>query len=155
VGLPAWAVGHGAAITRPGDAISAQFSLAWGIALQLVTGDNRPRDYFDTELWADPRLLAIADMVQAVPMEIPAADPGLSARLEVTLRDGTRLEVYQLGFHGHNSWPASDQDIAGKFRLNAAGVITAHAVETILDSLRRLDKMPRVRELTAALRPGS
>jgi 2-methylcitrate dehydratase PrpD len=47
VGLPAWAVGHGAAIVRPNDAISAQFSLAFGLGLQLVTGDNRPQDYFD------------------------------------------------------------------------------------------------------------
>jgi 2-methylcitrate dehydratase PrpD len=155
VGLPAWAVGHGAAITRPVDAISAQFSLAWGIALQLVTGENRPQDYFDKDLWADPRLLAIADMVQAVPMEVPAGDPGLSARLEVTLRDGTHLEAYQPGFHGHTSWPAGDEDIAAKFRANAEGVTAPHTVEALLDSLGRLDKLPAARALTALLRPES
>jgi 2-methylcitrate dehydratase PrpD len=154
VGLPAWVVGHGAAITRPRDAISAQFSLAWGIALQLVTGGNRPQDYFDQDLWTDPRLLAIADLVEPVAMDIPAGDPGLSARVEVTLLDGTRLAAYQPGFRGHTTWPATDGDIAAKFRANSEGVITAGAADALLDTLGRLDKLSAVRELTAMLRPG-
>jgi 2-methylcitrate dehydratase PrpD len=154
VGLPAWAVGHGAAITRPQDAISAQFSLAWGIALQLVTGDNRPQAYFDQSLWADPRLLAIADLVEPVAMEIPADDPGLSARIEVTLLDGTRLEAYQPGFHGHTVWPATDADVAAKFRANSEGVTAAGTADALLDTLSRLDKLSGIRELTVMLRPG-
>jgi 2-methylcitrate dehydratase PrpD len=152
VGLPAWAVGHGAAITRPADAISAQFSLAWGIALQLVTGQNRPQDYFREELWADPELLAVADLVKPAAMEIPADDPGLSARVEVILRDGTRLESYQPGFHGHPTWPASDADIAAKFRANLDGVAPPADAGALLDRLGQLEKLPDVRELTALLR---
>ena len=153
VGLPGWAVGHGASITRPADAISAQFSLAWGIALQLATGDNRPEDYFRQELWAAPELLAIADLVEATPMDIPERDPGLSARLEVTLRDGTRLESYQPGFHGHATWPASDAEIAAKFRANLDGVIRARVADALLRLLGSLEDLQDVRELTALLRP--
>jgi 2-methylcitrate dehydratase PrpD len=89
VDLPARAVGHGASISRPTDAISAQFSLAWGVALLLVTGANRPQDYFNETLWADPALLAIADLVEPFAIEIPSGDPGLSAPMDVTLRKGT------------------------------------------------------------------
>ena len=152
VGLPAWAVGHGAAIVRPTDAITAQFSLAFGIGLQLVTGANRPQDYFDPARWDDPAILAVADLVAPVAMEIPERDPNLSARVEVELRDGRHLETYQAGFHGHPVWPATDEDIAAKFRANLDGVTSAKAAESILALVGDLENAPGIRELTALLR---
>src|SRR6201999_687168 len=111
VGLPTWAVGHGAAIVRPTDAISAQFSLAFGLGLQLVTGENRPQDYFDPGRWSDPAITRIAEAVFPVAMEIPEGDPDLSASLDIELSDGRHRTAYQAGFHGHPIWPATDHDI--------------------------------------------
>jgi 2-methylcitrate dehydratase PrpD len=155
VGLPAWAVGHGAAIVRPADAISAQFSLAFGIGLQLVTGGNRPQDYFDPQWWSDPAILRIADAVVPVAMEIPDGDPGLSARVEIELRDGRRLDAYQAGFHGHPLWPATDRDIEDKFRANLEGVTSKETAQAIIDIVTTLEHTASVRALTALLRqPG-
>ena len=61
LGLPEIAVGHGATITRPTDAVTAQFSTAFSIALRLVRGRNRPQEYLDPALWTDPDLLSVAD----------------------------------------------------------------------------------------------
>jgi 2-methylcitrate dehydratase PrpD len=152
VGLPAWAVGHGAAIVRPKDAISAQFSLAFGLGLQLVTGDNRPQDYFDPRLWSDPAILRIADAVVPVAMEIPEGDPNLSARVEIELRDGHRLDAYQAGFHGHPVWPATDEEIEVKFRANLDGVTLKETAQAIIDIVASLEHTASVRDLTELLR---
>jgi 2-methylcitrate dehydratase PrpD len=152
VGLPAWAVGHGAAITAPTDAISAQFSLAFGLGLQLVTGGNRPQDYFDPRRWSDPAILRIADAVVPVAMEIPDGDPNLSARVEIELRDGRRLDAYQAGFHGHPVWPATGKDIEDKFRANLDGVAAKKTAQAIIDVVTSLEHAASVRDLTALLR---
>jgi 2-methylcitrate dehydratase PrpD len=152
VGLPAWAVGHGASITRPTDAISAQFSLAFGIGLQLVTGGNRPQDYFDSARWTDNQILAFGDLVTPAAMDIPTGDPGLSARVEVVLRDGSRFGAYQPGFHGHPVWPATDGDVEAKFRANLDGVLSTAAAENIVQTIRALEKTTDIAELTTHLR---
>jgi 2-methylcitrate dehydratase PrpD len=152
VGLPQWAVGHGAAITRPTDAISAQFSLAFGLGLQLVTGANRPQDYVDPQRWSDPRILAVADRVTPYAMPIPEGDPGLSARVELRLTDGRRLEAYQAGFHGHPVWPATEADIEEKFRANLDGIRSRPVVDALIEAVREIETLP-VRKLTRMLRP--
>jgi 2-methylcitrate dehydratase PrpD len=153
VGLPAWAVDHGAAIVRPVDAISAQFSLAFSLGLQLVTGANRPQDYFDPHRWDDPQILRIAEAVVPVAMDIPEGDPSLSARVEVELRDGRRLAAYQAGFHGHPVWPATDQDIEDKFRANLDGITSKETAQAMIDVVTAIEHAPSVRDLAVLLQP--
>ena len=148
IGLVDFAVGHGAAITRPHDAISAQFSLAFGVALQFITGGNAPADYFDPARWNDAELLAIADLVEPYPMQIPDGDPAFSARVDIELRDGTTYSRYQAGFRGHPSRPASAADIEQKFRANVPDPDRAQA---ILDAVAVLDRLDDIRPLTTAL----
>jgi 2-methylcitrate dehydratase PrpD len=149
--LAAWAVGHGAAIVRPTDAISAQFSLAFGLGLQLVTGENRPQDYFDPARWSDPAITRIAEAVFPVAMEIPEGDPNLSASLDIELSDGRHRTAYQAGFHGHPIWPATDHDIQDKFRANLDGIATEETAQAIIDIMSALDRAPSVRDLTRLL----
>lgn len=151
VGLPSWAVGHGAAITRPTDAISAQFSLAFGLALQLVSGANRPQDYTDPTYWTDPRILALAERVEPYAMDIPDGDPDLSAAVEIRLSDGRRVEAYQPGFHGHPVWPATAQDIEEKFLANLDGISDPAAAKDLIEAVRTLETI-EVRELTGMVR---
>jgi len=127
IGLPAWAVSHGAAIHPTTDAISAQFSLAFGIGLQLTTGRNAPEDYFDPARWTDPRVLAIADLVQPHAIEIPAGDPNLSSRAEIVLRDGRPPRDYQPGFHGHPVLGPRPPTISLPSSANNAGGILSPA----------------------------
>jgi len=148
IGLVDFAVGHGAAITRPRDAISAQFSLAFGVALQFVTGGNAPADYFDPARWTDTELLAIADLVEPYPMQIPDGDPAFSARVDIELHDGTTYSRYQAGFRGHPSRPANAADIEQKFRANVPDLDRAQA---IMDAVGALDKLDDVRPLARLL----
>ncbi|MEV4756967.1 MmgE/PrpD family protein [Micromonospora sp. NPDC049559] len=152
VGLVDFAVGHGAGITRPTDAISAQFSLAFGVGLQFVTGANAPADYFDPSRWHAPEILAIGDLVQPYPMPIPAGDPVFSARVDVELSGGGTVGHYQAGFRGHPTHPASAAEIEEKFRANVAGILAPGDERAVVEAVAGLDLRDDVRGLTALLR---
>jgi 2-methylcitrate dehydratase PrpD len=157
LGLPEIAVGHGAAITRPADAVTAQFSTAFSIALRLVRGRNRPEEYLDPALWTDSDLLSVVDKVSAYPTTF---DPGmpelLSCRIDITLRDGRVLSRTQAGARGHPGHPDSrDSDIEAKFLDNVDGVIPPETARRIVERVAALEELPDVTDLmslTAALR---
>lgn len=151
VGLVDFAVGHGASVTRPTDAISAQFSLAFGIGLQFVTGRNTPADYLDPARWTDPEILAIGDRVEPYAMPIPEGDPIFTAQVDIELRDGTTLSHRQAGFRGHPSLPATRAEIEAKFRDNAVGVLGDERAEALIAAVTGLHASADVRALTALI----
>jgi 2-methylcitrate dehydratase PrpD len=154
VGLVDFAVGHGASITRPADAISAQFSLAFGTGLQFVTGGNAPKDYFDPARWSDQEILAIGDLVEPYAMPIPDGDPVFSANVAIALRDGTVHEHYQAGFRGHPSHPATAAQVEGKFRQNTPGLLTADRADALVTAIGHLESHKTVAPVTALLGTG-
>jgi hypothetical protein len=101
VGLPSIAIGHGATTTHPTDAVSAQFSTAFGIALILVHGTNRPIDYMDSDLWSAPDIASIIDRVVPYAKDFGPGTPILSAQIDIALADGRVLSRLQHGFRGH------------------------------------------------------
>jgi 2-methylcitrate dehydratase PrpD len=151
VGLVDFAVGHGASITRPADAISAQFSLSFSVGLQFITGGNAPADYFDAGRRADPRILAIGDLVEPYPMPIPDGDPIFSSRVDIELKDGTTYGAYQAGFRGHPSRPATGASVEAKFRENVDGLLARDRADTLVALAGSLDKQDSVAPLTALL----
>lgn len=151
VGLVDFAVGHGAGITRPVDAISAQFSLAFGTGLQFVTGHNAAADYLDPARWSDPEILAIGDLVEPYAMPIPDGDPVFSAKVEIVLHDGSTLEHYQAGFRGHPSHPVTAAQVETKFREVTAGLVTTEPADALVNAVEDLESYDTVRSVTALL----
>jgi 2-methylcitrate dehydratase PrpD len=151
VGLADFAVGHGATITRPTDAISAQFSLAFGTGLQFVTGRNAPADYLDAARWTDPEILAVGDLVEPYAMPIPDGDPVFSAEVDIVLRDGTTVGHYQAGFRGHPVHPATAADIEGKFHENTRDLLTAEDAAALVAAVATLETSDTVRSVTTLL----
>ncbi|RED37401.1 2-methylcitrate dehydratase PrpD [Paenibacillus sp. VMFN-D1] len=151
VGLVNFAVGHGASITRPTDAISAQFSLGFGIGLQFITGQNSPHDYFDPARWEDHDILSIIDLIKPYAMPIPEGDPALSANVEIMMKDGRHFERYQRGFRGHPVSPASPKDIHDKFYKNLIHVTSVATATDILESVMSIERMTNVHPLTSLL----
>ncbi|MFG2357526.1 hypothetical protein [Streptomyces sp. NPDC048521] len=148
IGLVDFAIGHGGSITRPSDAISAQFSLAFSVGLQFVTGRNAPADYFEPSRWTDPEILAIGDLVESYPMPIPEGDPVFSTKVDIELRDGTVLSAYQAGFPGHASRPATRQDIERKFLTAVDGLLPAERAAALLTAVTTLEEQDTVRAVT-------
>ncbi|HEY4018004.1 MAG TPA: MmgE/PrpD family protein [Pseudonocardiaceae bacterium] len=143
IGLAEIAVGHGATITRPTDAVGAQFSTAFSIALRLVLGQNRPQDYLNPDLWTDPDLLSIVDKVEPYPMEFPPDLPALlSCRLDITLTNGRVLSYTQGGMPGYPNHPDTrDSDVETKFFDNVDGVINTERAQRILKQVHTLENL--------------
>ncbi|WP_328603865.1 MmgE/PrpD family protein [Amycolatopsis sp. NBC_00345] len=151
LGLPRIAIGHGATVTHPRDAVSAQFSTAFGVGLMLVHGSNRPADYLNADLLADPGIRRVVDLVQPYEADFPPGSPVLSARIDITLRDGRVLSHLQQGFRGHQDDPGRAAAVEAKFRDNVIGLLparTAGELVTTVDTLDRLDAAGRLIGLT-------
>ncbi|MFI5882844.1 MmgE/PrpD family protein [Streptomyces sp. NPDC051554] len=153
LGLPAIAVGHGAAVTRPTDMVSAQFSTAFSVALRLVRGHNRPEDYMDPVLWTDPDLLSVVDKVVPYATEFPPDAPFLSCRVDIALADGRVLSHTQWGVRGQPAHPdTEDTDIEAKFLDNVDRLISGPAARKTVErinELEHLDNMAELMSLTA------
>lgn len=151
VGLADWAVQHGASVTRPRDAVSAQFSLAFSVGLMLTRGHNRPQDYLDPCLWADPGILAVGDKVTPYAYSFEPGTPDLSAQVDVELTDGRVLSCFQRGFRGHSTDPATLQDVLAKYADLTDGVVPAETAAAIAGLVQRLEEVDDLTRLTKLL----
>jgi 2-methylcitrate dehydratase PrpD len=147
VGLPAVAIGHGAVTTHPGDAVSAQFSTAFGIALMLVHGSNTPADYMNPALWADHDIAAVIDKVEPYAHDFGAGAPLLSARIDITFNDGRTLSCLQHGFRGHPGNPGRSEAVEAKFRAIVGGLVSPAAADQLVALINGLDRQPDVSRL--------
>ena len=152
VGLVDWAIPHGAAITRPTDCISAQFSLAFSLALRLVKRSNDLQLYLDPGLWADPELLGQAEKVHPYPMVIEDGAHPLGAKVEVIVRDGRNYSYYQRAPRGLPECPASDAELKLKFYGLTEGLFSREQVEQIVKKVDALETLEDVSELAILLR---
>jgi 2-methylcitrate dehydratase PrpD len=150
LGLPDFAIAHGGMVTRPTDAVSAQFSTAFSVALMLVRGGNRPEDYLNPALWTDPDLLSVVDKVVPYLEVFVPEQPALSCQLDIELADGRVLSHRQRGFRGYPSGPDTDDgDVRIKFLDNVDRIVGAPAARKMVELAAELDSLDDLTELMA------
>jgi hypothetical protein len=88
-------------------------------------------------------------------MPIPEGDPVFSAKVDIVLHDGSTLSSHEVGFRGHPSLPATVAEIEGKFRENAARLISAERSAALVEAVAGLDVSDDVRAVTSLLGPDS
>jgi 2-methylcitrate dehydratase PrpD len=134
---------HGSRVTvehvgwpyAPQGLTSAQLNLPYCIATLLLEGDVFV-DQFREDMVADPARMALARRVQVV------EDPAITARgavyrhmvrVELFLRDGTRLEQVVESPRGSENDFASESEIAGKAKKLALHGMNEARIEGIVD----------------------
>jgi 2-methylcitrate dehydratase PrpD len=137
----------------PQGLTSAQLNLSYCVATLLLEGDVFV-DQFSEDKVADPQRMALAERVQVV------EDPAITARgsmlrhmvrVEVLLRDGTRLEETVEAQRGSEHAFASEADIVGKMRKLAAHRIDARQIARIVDWVMHAEDQPDASELARLL----
>lgn len=151
VGVGPLTVSHGGAIYEPTDTISAQFSLAFSLALRLAKGRNELADYRDAKLWIDPEIVALIRRVHIYPVSSMVGDLWMGARAKVLLKDGKTLETEQLYRKGSPQEPVSWDDLTVKFRSLACAVLDESGMQRIIEMVARLDELKDVSELARLL----
>jgi 2-methylcitrate dehydratase PrpD len=151
IGLPEIALGHGAANTHPTDAVSAQFSTAFGVGVLLVLGHANLTDYLNPELWRDDRIRHVIDRVVPYAANFGPDTPLLSARIDVVLTDGRVHHHLQSGFRGHPGNPGRAEAVAEKFTTLTAEILGAPDSDELKRIVEHLDDEPNVLELVSHL----
>jgi len=152
---------HGSQVTmdhvgwkyRPEGLTSAQLNLPFCVATLLIEGDCFV-DQFSDAIVADKARVALAEKVEV------RHDAGITARgskfrhmvrVEVHLRDGTRLEETVEAPRGSEKSFASEADVVAKFMKLAAHAVPTPAAERIVDIVLSLEHLKDARELVQAL----
>lgn len=125
---------------RPTTASEAKFSMAYVVATALVNGSVRLAAYEPARL-ADPATRALMERISvAVDPELDAAFPSRrAARIEMVLRDGTRISHLQPSRKGDPEQPLSDAELDSKLIELAGPVIGEEAARALLARLWVLD----------------
>jgi 2-methylcitrate dehydratase PrpD len=128
---------------RPATANEARFSIPFVVANALVHGSVRMAAY-EAPMLGDPRTRSLLERVTVVvDPEIDAAFPGRrSARVTITLRDGSRLVHFQPDRKGDPELPLDDDELEAKLLELATPVIGQASARSLLARIRALDAEP-------------
>ncbi len=130
---------------RPTSRETADHSMAYCVAVALIDGDVTLAS-FDEDRLADPDVLSLMDKIKIVEdADCNAGYPkGIPNHLVITLADGSTVEKridYPRG-HAHNRM--TDDEVVGKFRRLAQGVIDDATAERVLSQCWELDSRDRL-----------
>lgn len=152
IGVQAYTIKHGAGIVMPTDVVSAQFSLAYSVALRIVKGANDLPYYIEPQYWNDTAIAEVAHKVEAYvdPAAVGKASHG--SRIAVELKDGRKLEIYQPTRKGSLANPATLDELDKKYRFLAGHVLDDARIDEVAGTVARLDDMADIRPLVALLR---
>ena len=144
---------HGASISVPKDAMGAQVSLAFSLAIRLLKGSNDLSLYADPALWRDPDVARVCRTVRAHNDDtrfVGANDRG--CHMTVTLRDGRTIEKHEEYPKGQPENALTHDEIKDKFRRLAGAVVPRRAVDEVLRIVNRLEAVDDVGAIAPLLR---
>lgn len=139
---------------RPATSYGAKFSLPYCIALVLVEGEAGVEGFTEAKV-GDPRILAVAERVRYVVDPTLPYPQRFTGHVRVMLEDGRVLEEMQEAPRGGPEMPLSPEELAEKFRANAARALPPLQVEEALGRLLKLGAEPDAAAAAAALRGTS
>ena len=139
-------------LRRPQSVMAAQYSLPYAMGASIICGPGRHEAYEEDRL-ADPRILALADRVDAV------GDSGMQAAfpihfgswVELTTADGGRRRADVLDSRGTPARPLDADDIIEKIAGLWAALDEAPTVNSLADAVWSLEQQGGVSRLTAGL----
>jgi 2-methylcitrate dehydratase PrpD len=137
---------------QPSTSYAAKFSLPFSIAAMLVRGKAGLEEFSD-EAIRDREILAVAKKIRYVLDPTIDYPRHFSGHVKIELDDGTVLEENQPYPRGGLESPLPPQEIADKFRANAALALPVNKCEAILDAAAHLEELASIAILTDLLSP--
>jgi len=132
----------------PQDALQAKFSLEYGVACALVTG-NCTLDDFTDEAAMRPEIRALYPRIHRHPVD--KAEGEFPTEVTVTLADGRRLETKVAMPAGSLASPFTMDQVWAKFDGCAAGLLAPDALADLRKALAELPHLPEISPLMAPL----
>jgi 2-methylcitrate dehydratase PrpD len=131
---------------RPATGLEAKYSLEYSVATVVLDGRAGIHQFSDAAV-RRPAAQSLLERVRTVPVE---GGP-FESRVVVTLQDGGQLEATVNRAHGNPADPLTEDERLGKFHECAATLASPAQRDRIVELTAKLDAMPDVAELAAAL----
>ena len=131
----------------PPTSYAAKFSLPFSIAVTLIRGKAGLEEFSDQAI-RDPEILSLAKKVRY------ELDPTIdyprhfSGHVKIKLVDGTVLEENQPHPRGGFESPLSPEEIEAKFLANARLALSEGRLDVIVKSVKTLEQLPSITDLT-------
>jgi 2-methylcitrate dehydratase PrpD len=137
---------------EPLSILQAQMSLQYTIAVFLLEGKALVEQFTEEKI-SDPKILELANRVEVVlDDEVEKVYPDRFAnKVEILLRSGERFETRVDFAKGSSERPMSFEEVAGKFESLAGRVITKKRIDTIVETIEKIEKLVDIRGLTRLL----
>jgi 2-methylcitrate dehydratase PrpD len=138
---------------QPQGLTSAQLNLPFCVATLLLEGDVFV-DQFSNDVVGDERRIALSRKVKVV------HDPAITARgsnyrhmvrVEIALKDGTRMEETVEAPRGSENSFAAEADVVRKFRTLAARTVGDARADAIVNLVLGADRLARAEQIAEAL----
>jgi len=129
----------------PMDPLQAKFSMEYGLASILLTGDCRLSD-FTEEAVMRPEVRALYPNIHRHPVD--KSEGEFPTQVKVTLRDGRLLEAAVGMPLGSKVAPFSDAQYLAKFDACVEGFLAAEQARALKESLKNFDTLSSIADLT-------
>ncbi len=139
---------------RVATSYGGRFSLPYTIAIALVEG-KVGLDQFSEQYLNDERVIAAAGIVEYIKDESLSRETDhFPGDVTIEMRNGKRYRHSEKCERGSPENPLQEDEIKDKFRINLAraGVRDEKKIEDILNTIRNLEEVSSIGELTALLR---
>jgi 2-methylcitrate dehydratase PrpD len=138
--------------TDPANALEAKFSLEYGLAVALLTGNCTLADFTD-EAAGRPEVRALYPRIHRHPVD--KAEGEFPTEVELVLKDGRRLSTAVPMPAGSLAAPFTLDQYWTKFEGCAAGLLEPHAKAALRRALADLPQLPDIEGLMAPLAGAS
>jgi 2-methylcitrate dehydratase PrpD len=141
--------------TEPADGLQAKFSLQFGLASILLRRRAGLREY-TTEFVKRPEVREAMRKVRAI-LDPEVASLGMEKMrsvVEVELWNGRVIRRLADTARGTPERPLKEHELDDKFRECASFALDEDRAIKVLNSIRRIEKLSEILELTSLLRPA-
>lgn len=127
---------------RPTSRETADHSMGFCMACALLDGDVTRESFTDAKI-KDARVLGLLDKIKIVETaECNAGYPdGIPNNIIITLKDGRKVSRKVTYPRGHAGNPMTDDEVIGKFRKLAGGVVSEATMDRIINLSLSFDKI--------------
>src|SRR5207253_2321323 len=132
----------------PEDGLQAKFSLEYGLACILLTGNATLGDFGD-EAARRPEFAAFYPRIHRHPVD--KAEGEFPTEVEVVLKDGRRFQTAVPWPAGSLARPFTETQLWAKFEGCAAGLLAPTDLARVRQALADLPQLPRISALMAPL----
>ena len=131
---------HGGSIYQPKEAIEAQFSLRFSLALRLLNGNNDLPHYLDPATWSDPEILDLGRKIELVADPTAVRERRFSCRMRIYLSDGRQVDGLLIGPKGSYRNPLTPAELQEKFYRLGRSVLSDERLASILAAVKSIEK---------------